>query len=380
MKTYLQILVRKWWVVLPVFLIALVTTIVLTLVQTPVFEATATFIVKPNSSFSDEKSFTSGLDTLSRRTEIATTYTEVASSHLIKQEAATELGLSSGQAKSLSVDSRLRAGTNVLEVKVRGSDPLLARDFANAVGAQTTLYVQDLYETYDLRPLDQAAMPMSVASPNKKLNFALGAILGLILGAVLAFFAEYLQTPLERVINFDIVDDESSAYNKPYLWQRLGEEMNRAKRNRYPLSLASMEIDSLGAMNSSSPQVRSAALRSIAVLLKKHLRPEDVVARVNGSVFALLLPDLSGEEAREAMEKLQREIVLTPLEMEKNGPKLNLVGATGVVAYQRNGADQHELMDQATRAMERAKAADPERVCLLSNNESLHSDATSGEE
>ena len=365
-KTYLRILIRKWWVVMPTFLITLVASIIFTFTQTPVYQTTSTFIVAPNSSFQDVKNFLSGLDVLSNRSEISSTYAEVAASRQIKQLAADELRLSRDQKESLSVSSRLLAGTNVLEITVEGNDPALVRDFSNTVGTKTVTYVQGLYDTYELKSLDSANLPASPISPAVKLNLALGAVLGLVLGVGLAFLAEYLQAPLENLANFAILDDETGVYNEHYFVQRMRQEMSRARRNQYPLSLALINIDHMGVTRSTPPQVRNEIMRQAAVLLKQHLREEDLVARLNGTVFAVLLPDLPGEDAKEAVEKLQTRIAWTPFEMEKTGAKVNLNGTAGVAAYQCNGTGHNELMAKAEQALEEAEAAGLGQVCLVS--------------
>jgi diguanylate cyclase (GGDEF)-like protein len=373
LRIYLRILLRKWWIVLPAFLITFTATIVLTFTQAPTYRVTTTFVVTPNSSFGDVQSFASGLDMISRRNEIASTYAEVAVSHLIKQAAADELNLSQDQLKRLSVESQLLAGTNVLKIAVEGSDPVVVRDFANMVGAKTIAYVRELYEVHDLRPLDQAAPPDSPVRPNKKVNLALGAILGLALGGGLAFLSEYLQAPLESMTNLGILDEETGAYNGRYFRQRLGEEMSRAERNKYPLSLALMNVDHLGVMStSSSPQVRSEGLRKVAMFLKQCLRQGDILARFDGTVFAFLLPDTPGEKAQAVMEELQTRIAWTPLEMERSGVKLNLSSVTGVAAYPYNGTGQDEFLAKANRALQQAEAAGYGKVCLLSEKGEDH--------
>jgi len=369
LKIYLRVLLRKWWIVLAAFLITFTATIAFTFTQAPTYRATATFVVAPNSSIKDVGSLLSGLDMLSRRDEIASTYAQVAASRLIRRDAADELDLSQNQRKRLSVESQLLAGTNVLKITVEGSNPVLVRDFANVVGAKALAYVQELYEVHDLRPLDPATLPASPVKPNKVLNLALGAVLGLTLGGGLAFLSEYLQAPLESMTNLGILDDETGAYNKRYFKQRLGEEMSRAGRNKYPLSLALMNVDHLEVMGTSSPsQVRSEALRKVAVFLKQYLREEDVLARLDGTVFAFLLPDMAGEKAKAIMEKLQTRIAWTPLEMERSGVKLNLSSATGVAAYQYNGTRQDEFLAEANRALQQAEEAGYGKVCLLSES------------
>lgn len=362
LKIYLRILLRKWWIALPALLITLAVTAVLTFTQTPTYTSTATFIVTPAGSFEDIKSFVSGLETLSRRTEIGMTYTEVAVSRLIRRSSVDALELSPDQRKGLSVTSQLLAGTNVLAITAEGSNPAVVRDFTDMVGVQTIDYVHDLYEAFDLIQLDQAVLPDSPIAPNKARNLTLGAAFGLILGVSMAFLSEYLQTPLESVTSLGILDDETGAYNKRYFMQRMGEEMSRARRNKYSLSLAMMNVDQLGVMSTSfSSEARSEALRKVTVFLKQYLREEDVMARLDETVFVFLLPDITEENAKTVMEKLQTRMAWTPFEM-KNGVKLNLSSATGVVAYQYNGTRQDEFMAQANRALQQAESGGYGRV------------------
>jgi capsular polysaccharide biosynthesis protein len=194
---YFRILMKKWQIVVAAFLITLISTIIFTFTQTPIYKATATFVIAPAGKFDDRWQIVSGVDALSRQSEIASTYGEVAISDLIKQEAADTLNLSAQQAKTLQVHSKRRAGTNVLEITVEGPNPVLVGDFANATGDRTLNYIAKLYEVYDMKPLDLATPPAAPISPDTKLNLALGITLGLVLGCGLSLFATYLQTPLK---------------------------------------------------------------------------------------------------------------------------------------------------------------------------------------
>jgi len=366
LKIYLRMLLRKWWIILPIFLITFTATIVFTFTQTPTYEASATLVVAPVDSISDATKFASNLSILSSRTEIASTYAEVASSRSIRQAAIEALNLSPSQAKSLAAASKLRAGTNVLEITAEGNDPILVADFANKVGEKTVAYAQKLYEVYSVITLDQARPPNAPVKPDRKLNLALGAGLGLVLGVGLAFLSEYMQSPLENMMNLGILDEETGAYNQRYFAQRLGEEMSRAKRNRYPLSLALMNVDDAGVMRTSlSPQFRNEALRKVTVFLKQYLRNEDVMSRLDGTTFAFLLPDMSESKAKVIMEKLQTRVAWTAFEMEKSGVKLNLSGAAGVVAYNYNGTSQAEFLDKASHALQLAETGGYGKVYAL---------------
>ena len=91
LKTYIRVVLGHWWIVIPVLLITFAVTVVLTLGQTPIYQSNATYVITPSTEFGDIRSFASGLDTLSRRTEIASTYSEVATSQSVRKAALEKL-------------------------------------------------------------------------------------------------------------------------------------------------------------------------------------------------------------------------------------------------------------------------------------------------
>ena len=369
LRVYLGVLLRKWWIVLFTFLITYGATLAFTFSQKPVYESTSTYVLTLGPAFKNNKDAASNLDILSRRTEIATTYSILATSHLIKKQAADGLNLSEQQRSDLSVSSSLMAGTNVLQISVEGSNPPLTREFANAIGDKTITYVRKLYETYELQLLDKAGLPNTPIKPNKLLNLTLGAVMGLSLGIGLAFLAAYLQAPPEHMANFGVLDEESGAYNKQYFTLRLRQELSRAKRSNSPVSVALMDIDHRGVMDKLSSQIRREALRKEVGLLQQQLRDEDVMALADDTVFAFLLPDMSGATAKDSIERLQTLISTTPVELERSGVKLDLQSSAGIAVYPDVAPDNDltadELLEYATQALKQAETATYSKVCLV---------------
>jgi diguanylate cyclase (GGDEF)-like protein len=364
-KLYLRILLKKWWIVIPTFLVTFTAGIVFAYTKTPVYSATTTYVVVPSSSFSNVKDFSSGLDMLGRRTEIANTFSEIASSRKIKKLAFSSLSLESDT--DYTVNSELLAGTNIIEITVDGPDALIARDLANTIGTTMEEYVQGLYEIFTLILLDEATTPRSPISPRRSLDLALAAVFGLVLGGGLAFLSEYLATPLSAAVGVSIIDDETGVYNKEYFLQRLTEEMVRARRNRYPLSLAMMQVDNLRLIKgANSGQVRAEILHQVAMLADQYLREEDIIAHLGDDTFAFLLPDTVGENAKAIMEYLQTRVAWTPFQSTLNPMKFNLKGVVGIATYDHNGTSRDELVAQASRALQLAGVDESGNIYLIS--------------
>lgn len=191
-RAYLDFVMRRWKIIIPLFLATLAITAYLTMRIQPLYESSATYIVRISSS-SDEKNSISALNTLVSSDDIPATYAKVANSRLIKRQAADQLGLSSSQRSNLTSNSQLVAGTNIIEVTAKGHDPVMVMDYANEVGNQMLNYAATLYGTYELIPLDEATQPRRPISPDFFTNLLLGAVLGLTLGIVMALMIEYWQ-------------------------------------------------------------------------------------------------------------------------------------------------------------------------------------------
>ncbi|MFP4393683.1 MAG: diguanylate cyclase domain-containing protein [Anaerolineales bacterium] len=358
LKIYMLILLRKWWIVLSVFVITLTATIVFTFMQPPIYEATVTFVIVPNPSLAGSVVY--GVDILSRQTEIGNTYAEIALSRLVRGRVADKLGLSMSQMAYFSIDAYPLSGTNLLKITVQGRNRESVSLLANTIGDETVAYVKDLQELqgiYNLNLLDSAPEEGYQVARNEKMQVALGAVFGLALGCGLAFFLEYLQIPLRSPTEFNILDEESGVYNRTFLKQRLEEEMARAERNAYALSLACIDIDRAREIEAlSSPQEQSAVIRRAAMFLMRHIRTEDVIARTKGTVFAILLPDLRKEEAESFIEELQMGITSMSFKLERGGGALDLNCRAAVATYQRNQLSPEEFLAQAEKSLQRSES------------------------
>ncbi len=101
--------------------------------------------------------------------------------------------------------------------------------------------------------------------------------------------------------------------NRRHFDARLTQEFRRANRSQRPLSLALCDLDDFKAINDRfSHTAGDVVLRTIATLLTAILRDGDVVARIGGEEFALILPETNGPKARAICERVRRDIEAYP--------------------------------------------------------------------
>jgi diguanylate cyclase (GGDEF)-like protein len=93
------------------------------------------------------------------------------------------------------------------------------------------------------------------------------------------------------------------------LEQRIEEEIARSLRSRSPLSLLMIDVDHFKAVNDNFGHVvGDHVLASIGGVVQNVGRAFDVVARIGGDEFAVLLPETSVPAAVEVAERIRRDL------------------------------------------------------------------------
>jgi GGDEF domain-containing protein len=339
--------IRRWWLVMLVALDAMLIAYLVADYQPRVYESTASYLVRLSAGAGADKSIISAVDTLSNRPAIVSTYASVATSRAVREQAAADIGVPDDQLLDYQVRSRIVPGTNTLEIAVRGNDPATVASFANAIGERTRVLSGSLYTVYTLEPLDTAFARAWPASPNVPFDVALGGGLGLLLGVVLAALLGYLRMPMEQSIR-GILDDETGLFDKRYFSLRLREEMARAKRAGYPLSVAMIEIDRSDKLAGITPEVRSLALQQLGRSVESTLRDTGIAARIDERIIAVMLPETTAASARDTIDEITGRLA----------SRLGLDCTVGITVYRDSGTEQAKLLARATKALEESAAAD----------------------
>ncbi len=359
-KAYLSVLLKRWWMIVLGVSIAIAAAAIWTSRQVPKFESEATFVIRPRTSLVVDKEFVQALDIVSRRVEINTTFAEVSGSRSIRQVAVEKLGLTPEQTRGLSVSGVVIGGTNILTITATGADPQVARDFANEVGEATMEYANGLYDVFELQPLDTATLPSKPISPNVTLNLLISAALGLLIGLGAAFLIEYIQSPYSEPDSFNIIDRETGAYNKSYFMLRTWQEINRARRNNYPLTLVLIKIDLNGETLNS--RQRREAMRVFKVLAEKTIREDDLLACLNGDTFAILFPYMQNAKAAKLAETLKENIKSVAREVLPSRSLYTLQTYSTTSTFKSELMAGDSLIDQAIHSLETVIANSSEPV------------------
>jgi diguanylate cyclase (GGDEF)-like protein len=94
--------------------------------------------------------------------------------------------------------------------------------------------------------------------------------------------------------------------------ERMRAELDRARRYGHPVSVAYMDCDDFKQVNDRfGHNAGDRLLRTVAEEMQKHLRTADVLARMGGDEFAVILPETGAEQAAAVMRKLQDRMART---------------------------------------------------------------------
>lgn len=148
-----------------------------------------------------------------------------------------------------------------------------------------------------------------------------------------------------------------------------------ARRAGTELSLIMTDIDRFKYINDKYGHAAGdAALVHFAKLVSESRRSEDVIARVGGEEFALLLPGTDLRDAMALADQLCRKVGSNPMDMTSIG--LPMTSSFGVAAISEKDRSLDDMVLRADRAMYRSKRAGRNQVDLESSQLMLAQDGT----
>jgi len=103
-------------------------------------------------------------------------------------------------------------------------------------------------------------------------------------------------------------DSLTGLYNHRLFYERLGDELNRAKRYDSPLTIVLVDLDNFKAVNEQKGhQFGDQLLVKCANRLREDLRQTDIVCRYGGDEFGLILTETGGTDAHAMMCRLAED-------------------------------------------------------------------------
>ncbi len=142
-----------------------------------------------------------------------------------------------------------------------------------------------------------------------------------------------------------------------------GAEIARARRHDRPLVMLVMDLDGLKSVNTALGFLAGeSVIRTLGRVLRETMREEDLVSRIGGDEFGLLLPDTDLEGGLAFAERLREAVASTPL--MDGRPALHRTASIGLATLSTHDT-LDTLLDRADRGLRLAKEQGRDRVVVM---------------
>jgi diguanylate cyclase (GGDEF)-like protein len=162
-------------------------------------------------------------------------------------------------------------------------------------------------------------------------------------------------------------DPLTNLFNRRYLEEMLAQELARAERENYPVSMIMLDIDRFKRVNDTcGHKAGDETLQALANLIVLHIRRFDVACRFGGEEFVIVMPQVSAETAYERAEMVRRAFPKIDLPCVKKEARPTL--SFGIAAYPFHGLNSEQLLKSADMALYAAKNSGRNRSVIYTED------------
>jgi diguanylate cyclase (GGDEF)-like protein len=196
-------------------------------------------------------------------------------------------------------------------------------------------------------------------SLGRNLFFLMGAALPLI--GTIGFLLMCNDRMNEELSRLAMRDPLTGVFNRRTFEERAGRIIADAARGAAPLSLLAVDLDHFKHVNDELGHAGGdEALKCVVALMQEVLSDGQILCRIGGEEFAVLLPGADEDDASEVAERLRRHLERSSVHVE--GRLLHLRISVGVATFGASHETLPTLLKAADRALYAAKRAGRNRV------------------
>lgn len=166
------------------------------------------------------------------------------------------------------------------------------------------------------------------------------------------------------------VDGLTNTYNRRFFCELAERELARIKRAQESFSLMMLDIDHFKKINDIyGHDVGDQAIKSFCIVSKKMLRELDILGRMGGEEFAVLMPQTTIDQAKSVAERLRKAVSEIVLDLPEG--KISFTVSIGITCTEPSNYDFNVMLKDADRAMYKAKNGGRNQIFVDENINSL---------
>ncbi|KAA0685579.1 PleD family two-component system response regulator [Azospirillum brasilense] len=179
-------------------------------------------------------------------------------------------------------------------------------------------------------------------------------------------YQERLRANYEHSLSMALTDSLTGVFNRRYINAHLPRLLERAIDNHKPVAILLFDIDHFKVVNDSyGHTVGDEVLKEVSSRASRNLRTFDLVARLGGEEFVVILPDTDAEAALTVAERLRSRIADTLFKVSADVGEIPVTVSIGVTVGGRLGDTAEGLIRRADEALYEAKRAG--RNCTIAD-------------
>jgi len=175
-------------------------------------------------------------------------------------------------------------------------------------------------------------------------------------------YADSLRERVQQSIEMALIDSLTGLHNRRFLENHLTTMIESARTRRAPLSLFSLDIDHFKRVNDNfGHDAGDEVLKAFADRLRGIIRGGDVLCRLGGEEFVIVMPGMNLTAALRIAERARMAIEGEPFEIGGGHKPIGVTTSIGI-AERRDSEGAQELYKRADEALYRAKSEGRNRV------------------
>jgi diguanylate cyclase (GGDEF)-like protein len=169
---------------------------------------------------------------------------------------------------------------------------------------------------------------------------------------------------LSKLENLAITDGLTKLYNLRHFYNQLEIEIDRSNRYGHPLALLLLDIDNFKTYNDTYGHLEGdKVLVRLGQIIKSCLRTMDCAYRYGGEEFTIILPETTGEEAKNVAHRIKSSVEIESF-FPEGGNVVNITISIGVTEYFKK-EQLATFIQRADQAMYNSKAKGRNAISFL---------------
>jgi diguanylate cyclase (GGDEF)-like protein len=169
----------------------------------------------------------------------------------------------------------------------------------------------------------------------------------------------------DEIQELSITDELTGLPNRRYFNRRFHEELARARRSQFPVTVTMLDIDHFKQVNDTyGHPFGDEVLRALARALQSVVREADILARYGGEEFVVVSPECTTHLARRLVQRIQNAVANVVVVFAETQEVIGITVSLGLASFPDDAEEGVAVIECADLALYHAKRSGRDRACV----------------